>query len=247
MTGRDAADAANPRAVVVSERRSQLTIPMVQRVLNRFENFHTGANAELVTRLRELAVGSADLGLWLAGEPGSGRSHLLEASCQAAEQSGRAALYLPLKELPPAAEVLESLQADLIAIDDIDVWLGERELEAALMGLYQEQLQRGGQFLVSAAGTAQQQAFALPDLASRGRALPGFRVQAPDDEGLRQILSATAHQQGLVLSKSVLDYWLHRAPRSLPGLLVQLKTLDDCALAEQRRISIPLIKEVLSL
>lgn len=192
-------------------------------------------------------MGSADPGLWLAGEPGCGRSHLLEAACQAAEQAGRSALYLPLNELPGTAEVLDSLAADLLAIDDLDLWIGQRELETALMGLYQDQLQRGGQFLVSAACTAQQQTFSLPDLASRCRALPGFRVRPPDDQGLRRILTATAHAQGLVLADSVLDYWLHRAPRALPGLLAQLQVLDECALAEQRRVTIPLIKEVLGL
>ncbi len=231
----------------VSERRVQLTFPLEQRVLNRFENFHTGANVELISRLKGLAGDGGDLGLWLTGEPGSGRSHLLEATCQAAEQAGRRALYLPFRELPRDPQVLESLSADLLALDDVGAWLGERELEAALLGFYQEQIQVGGQWLSSSTETAQQAEFALPDLASRLRALAGFRVQAPDDDGLRSILSEAALRQGLVLSNSVLDYWLHRAARSLPGLMAQLKALDDRALAEQRRVTIPLMKEVLAL
>ena len=129
----------------------------------------------------------------------------------------------------------------------MEVWLGERELEAALMALYQNQLQIGGQLLVSSRQTALRAEFVLPDLASRFRALPGYRVLAPDDEGLREILYAAAHRQGLTLTDPVLDYWLHRAVRSLPELLTQLKVLDERALSEQRAITIPLIKEVLSL
>lgn len=231
----------------MSERRVQLTIPLDQRVLNRFENFHTGANAELTSRLNDLASNGGELGLWLSGDSGSGRSHLLEATCQAAEQSGRRAIYVPLMELPRDPQVLESLAGDLIALDDVDAWLGERELEAALMALYQGQLQTGSQLLMSSARTAQQEVFSLADLASRLRALAGYRVQPPDDEGLRSILTEAALRQGLVLTRSVLDYWLHRAARSLPELLGQLKVLDERALAEQRRVTIPLIKEVLAL
>jgi DnaA family protein len=45
------------------------------------ENFVPGANAELMSRLRELASGKfAENVLYLWGEPGSGKSHLLKAS-----------------------------------------------------------------------------------------------------------------------------------------------------------------------
>jgi len=48
------------------------------------DNFVPGANAELLVRLRELKAGKfADNVLYLWGEPGSGKSHLLQA-CAAA-------------------------------------------------------------------------------------------------------------------------------------------------------------------
>jgi DnaA family protein len=232
---------------MVADRAHQLTIPLVQRVLHRFENFHTGTNAELISRLRDLAETGDSLGIWITGEAGAGKTHLLEASCQAAEQIGRRAIYAPLGELPADNRVLESLEADLIALDDVDAWLGDEALETALMALYQDQLQSGGQLLVASPRGARQLAFALPDLASRFRALPGYRLLPPDDQGLREILTAAAHRQGLTLTEPVLDYWLHRAVRSLPVLLGQLKLLDEQALAEQRAVTIPLIKETLSL
>lgn len=222
-------------------------MPLTARVLNRFENFHAGANGELISRLQGLAVDGDGLGLWLRGEAGSGRSHLLEASCQAADQAGRRALYVPLPELARGAGVLESLDAHLIALDDVEVWLGDRSLESALMAVYQNQLQSGGQLIVASTVAARQADFALPDLASRFRALPGYRLAPPDDRGLRDILIAAAHRQGLTLTEPVLDYWLHRAVRSLPELLAQLKALDERALAEQRAVTIPLIKETLFL
>ncbi len=230
-----------------TEKARQLTLLLEARVLLGFDNFHTGANAELIHRLKTLAAVGDALGAWICGEPGGGKSHLLQATCQAADAAGRRAIYVPLEDLAENTQAVESLEADLIALDDADIWLGDGALEALLMGLYQQQLQSGSQIVFSSTQAAHQVTFALADLASRCRALPGYRVLPPDDAGLRAILLAAAHRRGLKLTDAVLDYWLHRAVRSLPGLLAQLEMLDEQALVEQRAITIPLIKEVLEL
>ena len=230
-----------------AERARQLTLLLEAQVLHGFDNFHTGANAELVHRLHGLAVAAESLGAWISGEPGGGKSHLLQATCRAADAAGRRAIYVPLADLHANSRSVESLEADLIALDDVDSWLGDAALEAVLMGLYQQQLQAGSQIVFSCVQTAQQASFHLADLASRCRALPGYRVVMPDDEGLRAILFAAAHLRGLTLTDAVLDYWLHRAVRALPELMAQLQVLDEQALVEQRAITIPLIKEVLEL
>lgn len=229
------------------EQARQLTLLLEAQVLLGFDNFHSGANAELIHSLNTLAEQAASLGAWISGATGTGKSHLLQATCQATEAAGRRAIYVPLNELAEDARAVESLEADLIALDDADAWLGHAELEPVLMGLYQQQLQAGKQIVFAASETAPRTEFELADLASRCRALPGYRVAAPDDEGLRTILSAAAHRRGLTLSRAVLDYWLHRAVRSLPALLAQLQQLDEQALVEQRAVTIPLIKEVLGL
>lgn len=230
----------------MTEPHTQLVIPLALPALHRLEDFDPGANGELLARIRELPAGGGAPGLWLWGAPGSGRSHLLQGACHAAGDRGGRARYLPLGRLPRDPEVLEGQPADLVALDDVDGWLGERELEVALMGLYQAQLD-GGTLLLAAGRSAARLSFCLPDLESRFRSLPSFVVAPPDDGGLRRILKAKARERGLALADGVLDYWLHRAPRSLPVLLGQLTVLDARALAEQRRITVPLIKAELRL
>ena len=59
----------------------QLALPISPPPEPTLDNFVPGANAELLALLRELAAGElAESVLYLWGEPGSGRSHLLEAS-----------------------------------------------------------------------------------------------------------------------------------------------------------------------
>jgi DnaA family protein len=61
----------------------QLALPISPPPEPTLDNFVPGANAELLVRLRELAAGElAESVLYLWGEPGSGRSHLLAASAR---------------------------------------------------------------------------------------------------------------------------------------------------------------------
>ena len=61
----------------------QLALPISSPPEPTLENFVPGANAELLARLRALAAGElAESVLYLWGEPGSGRSHLLAASAR---------------------------------------------------------------------------------------------------------------------------------------------------------------------
>ena len=62
----------------------QLALPISPPPEPTLDNFVPGANAELLARLRQLAAGElAESVLYLWGEPGSGRSHLLAASARA--------------------------------------------------------------------------------------------------------------------------------------------------------------------
>ena len=228
-------------------RSRQLPMALKREVQLCFDNFDVGANGEVVESLKGLAQRGSAPGLWLWGHAGSGRSHLLQASCRQADDAGRRSLYLPLGSLPANPAILEVPQAELVAIDDVDLWLGQQALEVALMALYERQREAEGQFVIAGSASARYLEFTLADLASRCRALPSFALVPPDDHGLRRILRGSAARQGLELDESVLDFWLHRADRSLPLLLRELQRLDEAALIDQRRITIPLIKAVLGL
>jgi DnaA family protein len=226
---------------------AQLTIPLEVTAPCDFAGFETGSNGELLARLRTLALRPEPGGLWIWGGAGSGRSHLLQALCREAGERGYRAAYLPLQRLPSAAGVLEGLDADVLTLDDVELWLGDAELEATLVGVYQRQLEQSAPLVVSATVPAGRVRFALDDLASRFRALSSYRLEPLDDDALRHALAVHARRRGLILSAPTLDFWLTRSRRCLPVLLAELETLDRASLAAQRRVTIPLLKEVLGL
>jgi len=213
------------------------------------ENFVVGANAELLQVLRTSQPSFA--GYWIYGESGSGRSHLLSACCRAAREQQRTAIYIAgAHRVQQPASLLADLEqaargGELVAIDDIDYLLGDVTTELLLMAIYQRLYAEQGAMLVSHAGPAHVPTIHTPDLASRLRSLQHFQILPLSDDHKMALLQARASHRGYELSQPVLDYWLARGPRSVGALLRDLEILDTAALAQQRKVTIPLLKRVL--
>ncbi|HVE90236.1 MAG TPA: DnaA/Hda family protein, partial [Burkholderiaceae bacterium] len=83
----------------------QLTLDLVKPARPSLDNFVVGRNAEVVAVLRAVAAGSGEQFVYLWGETGAGRSHLLQAL-----------------GLPPSSDRVQFLDAQkrLYLVDDVD-------------------------------------------------------------------------------------------------------------------------------
>jgi DnaA-homolog protein len=232
---------------VSAARHAQLALRFPLSPRSRFEDFVPGRNGELVRRLRELDDAPAGFrGCLLFGRTGSGRSHLLQAACHV--HSGEGAIYLPLSDPLVVPELLDGVDSlRLVALDDLQAWLGRDAEERALLALYQGLSERGGCLLVSVDRPPGALQCHFADLGSRLRALDAYEVHSLDDAGRAALLERVARQRGLTLEPAVLEFWLSRSIRSVPDLLDQLDRIDEAAMAAQRRVTVPLVKQVLGL
>jgi DnaA family protein len=234
---------------IVNSTRGQLPLQFPFNDQQSLENFQSGVNAELLTRLEQVLAPSpvfSSLALW--GGSGSGVTHLLNAACHRVGARGGRVALLPLGELAADADMLQGLERwDLVALDDVESWFGSARLEAALMGLYEEMAGGNGTLLLGARRPAAACTFALPDWRSRCAALLAYQVLPLDDAGKGRLLRAHAAARGLELSDPVLKFWLARSERSVSGLLAQLELVDQAALRAQRAITVPLLKAALEL
>jgi len=243
----DARRGADTAAGRAAHRQLVLAFPLNSRY--RFDDFLPGDNAEVVAALRSLGAAPTRFeACLLAGPRGTGKTHLLQAVCRLHANASGGAIYLPLADpaLDPAA--LEGLeQCALVALDDIDAWLGDAERERVLLGLYQGLVARGGALLVAATRGPAALETRYPDLLSRLRAFTLYTLRPLDDAGKAAVLRRLAGERGLELGRSVLDYWLSRGARDLASLIEQFERLDAAAMAAQRRATVPLLKAVLGL
>lgn len=209
----------------------------------RFEHFHAGANAAALAAASTLAVEPGAPWIYLHGAVGSGRSHLLLATCQAATATGRRAQYLPLAAITDHAAALRGVAgSELLALDDLGAIAGRREAEHALFDLYNRTRAEGGALLFAADTTPAQLGIELPDLRSRLGACTQFALKPLDDDERRAVLKAQAAARGIELDDSVLDWLFARYVRDLGALLDLLDKLDQASLAAQRRITVPFLR-----
>ncbi|AHE97381.1 DnaA regulatory inactivator Hda [Thioalkalivibrio paradoxus] len=228
----------------------QLPLDLRLRDSSRFETFHAGSNGLAVAAVQAVArplaeAGRAERQVYLHGGAGSGKTHLLQAACHEAFSRGQRCGYLPLAEFEardPAA-VLEALdQLDLLVLDDLQAVAGHPGWERALFGLINRVRDRAGRLVLAARAGPDGIGCRLPDLVSRLAWGPVFRLEQPDEAGIRTILQQRAAQRGLTLGTAVADYLLRHESRDLDRLLRLLDRLDLAALAEQRRLTVPFVR-----
>jgi DnaA family protein len=161
--------------------------------------------------------------------------------------AGGAPIYVPLSRLeqlaPAMLEGLEDL--DLVCIDDVGKITGQAEWEQALFHLYNRA--RDGELrLVLAADSAPANlALDLPDLQSRLQSGVVFQLHELTDSERSQLLKERAGRLGIELPDAVVNYVLQRHSRSTGALVSLLQELDSQSLALKRRITVPLVKEVM--
>ena len=213
---------------------TQLLLGIAPEWVPSLENFVVGRNIELLSALRH-ALGATQGGrmLYVWGDTGSGKSHLLRASVELARTSGQSAAYAS-GAVPEVAQV--------VAVDDVEKL--DDAAQVVLFALYNSQRESGGMLVVS--GTQAPAFLTLrDDLRTRlGWGLV-YQVHALNDNEKTQALRQHALARGLELPNEVTTYLLRHGRRDLPALLATLDALDEHCLRLKRAASVPLLKEVM--
>jgi DnaA-homolog protein len=223
-------------------------LPLGVRLPDRalFESFLPGRNTEALAHARSIAAGEARGVTWLSGPGGAGKTHLLQAICAAAGARARAG-YVPLKQVAHlGAEVLDGLgQLACLCLDDLESVAGDLVWERRLFGLVHESEEAGGALVVAAHAPPALLHWALPDLGSRCAAGAVFALRALEEAEQQAALALRARLRGLELPEETWQWLRRRYPRDMRRLYELLDTLDEAALAAQRRLTVPFIRDVL--
>jgi len=210
----------------------QLVLDLLQPAAPTLENFVAGGNAEALAVLRRLAArtgGERIVYLW--GDHGSGRSHLLQALAAA-----RGARFWQAHDAPEAG--------GLTLVDDV-----ERLGEAAQVSLFNRLnavRARGDAACVAAGGVPPAQLPLREDLRTRlGWGLV-YQLHPLDDEEKAEALLTHAAARGLAVGNDLIDYLLTHLPRDMRTLAAALDALDGFALAHKRALTVPLARQWLA-
>jgi DnaA-homolog protein len=223
-------------------------IPLGVRLPDRavFASFLPARNAEALAHAQQVAQGAGSALTWLCGPHGAGKTHLLQAICAAASERVRSG-YVPLAEVAAlGVGVLEGFpQLACLCLDDIDQVAGKLEWEHAIFALLRELEDSGGRLVLAALAPPALLDWALPDLGSRCTAAAVLQLRVLDEAEQQAALTLRARLRGVELPEETLRWLQRRFPRDMRSLYELLDTLDEAALAAQRRLTIPFIREVL--
>lgn len=228
----------------------QLVLPLGLGTASSFDDFVVGANRHAWDHLREGDLSAAPIFIW--GERGTGKTHLLAAAAQRLARSGGRVTWLAgmqqaLHEDAPAADgslALDPGTVDapaILVVDDCDRMSASQQHAAFAL------LAQAGPPSATVLAASRFPPVDLPvreDLRTRLAQGLVFRLEPLDEAGMRQALSARAARLGMTLSDEVAAYLLTRFTRDLRSLMDLLHRLDHYGLSLQRPLTVPLVRQM---
>ena len=225
----------------------QLPIQFEFRANQTFDDFYPGSNQEILTQLKNTVAGTGEQFVYLWGDAGHGKSHLLQACCSGAFNQQISSFYLDLSDSaklePGLLAGLESF--DVVCLDNIAALAGFEDWELALFNFFNQHRDHQHRLILSASCAPNALGFSLPDLKTRVQWGLALNIQTLDDDGKIAAIRHKAQQQGFDIPQQTARFLLTRYDRSLASLWLMLEKLDFASLAAQRKLTIPFLRQIL--
>ncbi len=223
-------------------RSKQLTFPWSKPSKARFSHFFFEDKNFLA---KEALYASDDL--FIYGLNGAGKSFLLQSLCNFYADNGKTSLYLPIKKVkkhgPNFLDSLDSL--DLICIDDIDIIINDNNWELAIFNLINNSLQTRCRLIFCSNLNPSDISFKLKDLISRLKKIDHIEIFPVSTDKLADALTFVSNLRSINLGEKEIKYILTHSRRNMSDVLGILNQLDELSIQQKRKITIPLIKEVI--
>lgn len=211
----------------------QLILDLLPDSPPTLDNFVPGGNEETLAALTGWLAGQCpETAFCLHGESGCGRSHLLQASGFA---------YVDAAANPALAKVTAEQQ---LAVDNVDALDADGQI--ALFALF-NQLKASGSQLLTAAPQPPAHLPLREDLRTRLGSGLIYRLQPLSDAEKAAAIATQAKERALKLSPEMISYLLRHASRDMRTLSMLVVALDQYTLEQKRPVTLPLLRELLSL
>ncbi len=199
------------------------------------DDFLVGASNSGALAMIERWPDWPDRALAVVGPEGAGKSHL--AAIWAELAGARRVSARVLGEIV----LLDELATGTLVVEDASAGLDERAL-FHLLNLVREER---GFLLITAQTPPAVWVVALPDLASRLRAIPVLELDVPDDALLRALMVKLFADRQLEVDEPLIGYLATRIERSFSAARTAVEELDREALRQKRPVTRALAAELL--
>lgn len=216
---------------------AQLPFDLPHRVALGRDDFLVGkANSTAVALIDQWPEWPTHVAM-LVGPSGSGKTHLGEVWRAASGATQISVQTLTDADLPSLG------MARAVLLEDIDQL--PTAAETALFHLINLMKEEQGHLLLTSKIGPAQLDISLPDLGSRLRAAVTADIGAPDDMLLKSVLEKLFQDRQLPVPDTTIRYLVLHMDRSIAAARTLVGEIDKAALAGKRRITVPLVTNVL--
>ena len=223
----------------------QLTFPWNKVNKSSLEGFFISQeNSHLLSLLKDSDF-SDDL--FIYGTKESGKTFLLQAMCNSYSSMSKSSLYIPLKKVMNfGVDIFESLEnIDLICVDGIEEVISKIEWEKAIFNLINKALISESRLILTSSKDLKSLNFSLLDLESRIRKFQSYELHPINDKDIFDALKYISKLTSINLGDKEAKYLVTYSQRNISNLVHILESLDQLSMEMKRKITIPLIKEVI--
>ena len=223
----------------------QLTFPWNKENKSSFDSFYTTKlNKQLLFLLKDEALKDD---LLIYGAKDSGKTYLLQALCNQFNNQGKSSFFLPVRQaIELSVDILDSLEnIELVCIDGIESLVGNKAWEIGLFNLINRSFNSNNRLIFTSANNIDGMNFELKDLDSRLRKIQSHELHSLADDDILYALKHIANLRCIELGSKEAQYLLTYADRNISDLVKILESLDQISMEMKRKITIPLIKEVI--
>jgi DnaA family protein len=223
----------------------QLTFPWNKENKSSFDSFYTTKlNKQLLFLLKNEALKDD---LLIYGAKDSGKTYLLQALCNQFNNQGKSSFFLPMRQaIELSVDILDSLEnIELVCIDGLESLVGNKVWEIGLFNLINRSFNSNNRLIFTSANNIDGMNFELKDLDSRLRKIQSHELHSLADDDILYALKHIANLRSIELGFKEAQYLLTYANRNISDLVQILESLDQLSMEMKRRITIPLIKEVI--
>ena len=223
----------------------QLTFPWSKENKSSMLGFYTSQeNAHLISLLKDSNFIDD---LFIYGTKESGKTFLLQAMCNSYSSMNKSSLYVPLKKvINYGVEIFESLEnINLICLDGIEQVISKLEWEKEIFNLINKALISKSRLILTSSKNLKSLNFSLPDLESRIKKIQSYELYPIDDKDIFDALKYISQFKSINLGDKEAKYLVTYSQRDISNLVQILESLDQLSMEMKRKITIPLIKEVI--
>lgn len=228
---------------------TQIALPLSFDRQYSFDNFLAPQDGFIAENLKSLIETGSEsiIGLW--GGVDSGKTHLLNACALfARNHSSDFHLYDAVQLVDCDSSHFDEFDSQniILAIDNLDAICGKRDWEEVFYRLINACRDKTMRLIFSLSQKPGDLSCELADLQSRLSWGLLLELPKPGEAEIENIVKLRARLLGIQLSSEVTRYLLTHYSRQLSRQIEILRMLDNASLSAQKKITIPLVKQVLA-